>query len=99
MFGMPQSQDEKINEVLEAYASTAPRFRYSLISHFINAGISPLDYESVDAFIDDIDAIVDYISADQDEFIELLESLNTDDGGNLVPLDGFDDDGDSSAYL
>ena len=99
MFGMPQSQGEKINEVLEAYAASAPRLRYSLVSHFINVGISPLDYESVDAFLDDVDAIIGYIGADVDEFIELLESLETDGQMELPNADDEIDYGDDSAYL
>lgn len=99
MFGMPLSQSEKINEVLEAYAASAPRFRYSLVSHFINAGISPLDYESVDAFLDDVDAVVDYIGADVDEFIELLQNLETDGQLELTDVDETGDYGDDSAYL
>lgn len=105
MFGQAPTQKEVANHLRTEFHSLSPRTKMSLISYLANAGYTPDVAESADEYIEVLRGLLEWVGEEQDEFFEMIETLDTEDSApslELVDYDPEDDtptDSDNSGYL
>ena len=79
MFEKP-SQREIANEYRIQFAASHPRLRMSIVTYLMENGTVPNNTSMpLDEFIPIADGLVDWITAEGEDFYEFIEGLNADD--------------------